>query len=140
MITAIVGKKGSGKTKLLNSMINTAASVCTGSIACIEKGSISTFRVNYGVRLVDADEFHVDNADKLYGLISGLIAGNYDIKQVFIDATFRIIGRDDVVLYDFLCDLRSLSEKFNVEFILTLSCAKEDLVGGVFDICTVKEP
>ena len=38
MIKLIIGKKGSGKTKALIEMVNSALAVTKGSVVCIEKG------------------------------------------------------------------------------------------------------
>ena len=37
MIKLIVGKKGSGKTKILVEMVNAAAKTTDGNIVCVEK-------------------------------------------------------------------------------------------------------
>ena len=34
----------------------------------------------------------IDNRDKLFGFISGVLNGNYDINRVYIDNSFRIVG------------------------------------------------
>ena len=53
MVKAIVGLKGSGKTKQLIDSINTAIKTESGSMVCIEKGSALTFDIDYRVRLID---------------------------------------------------------------------------------------
>lgn len=127
MIKAIVGKKGSGKTKRLMEIVNRYSRESLGSIVCIEKGDVSTFRVGHDVRLVNTNDYNIDSSEKLYGLIAGLLAGNYDTETVYLDSTFRIIGREQGVLCDFLKRLKFLSETHHVDFVLTLSCDKSEL-------------
>lgn len=121
MVKLLVGPKGSGKTKLFVESVNEAMRNSKGSVACIEKGSISTFRVSHKVRLVDADAFDIVCFEHLYGLLAGLCAGNYDITDIFVDATLRIGGRNMTELCGFVGKLFQLSKRYNINFTLTIS-------------------
>ena len=35
-----------------------------------------------------------DSYDAVYGFITGLLAGNYDITHIYIDPVFKMCGRD----------------------------------------------
>lgn len=94
MIKLITGKKGSGKTKILIDMINLAVSETNGSLVCIEKGETIRRSISYKVRWCDVDQFAVEGFDAVYGFIAGMLAGNYDIKEIFVDGIFKIGGRD----------------------------------------------
>ena len=85
MIQVIMGLKGSGKTKRLIDAINTAVENAQGDVVCIEYGKKLTYDVNYRVRLVNSEEYGINNIDKLQGLLSGLHAGNFDITNIYID-------------------------------------------------------
>ena len=94
MIKLIVGKKGTGKTKQLIDMMNDSVAKVNGNIVCIEEGMESTFNVNSNIRLIDNDEYKIDSYDRFYGFFAGVLAGNYDIEQVYIDGLMRIGTRD----------------------------------------------
>ena len=94
MIRLIVGNKGSGKTKTLIAMTNEAVAASSGNVVCLEKGLKLTYDISHKARLVDTDEYGVEGFDALYGFIAGLMAGNYDITHIFVDATLKIGGRD----------------------------------------------
>ena len=94
MIQVITGKKGSGKTKILLEMIDTAVAQSIGDIICIEKCMKLTYSVNHKVRLVDAERYNIASYDMFYGFVAGVLAGNYDIKEVFVDGILKIGGRD----------------------------------------------
>lgn len=94
MIKLITGKKGTGKTKILIDMINEAVQSTSGDLVCIEKGENIRRSISYKVRWCDADQFAVDGFDAVYGFIAGMLAGNYDIKEIFVDGIFKIAGRD----------------------------------------------
>lgn len=92
MIKLIVGSKGFGKTKILIDEVNKTAKTTTGSVVCIEKAMNLQFEIVPSVRLIHADEYNIDSYDVFYGFISGVLAGNYDIKDIFVDGILRIGG------------------------------------------------
>ena len=47
MIRVIMGKKGSGKTKQMIDMINSAVQTEHGNVVCIERGSKLTFDISH---------------------------------------------------------------------------------------------
>ena len=128
MMKLIVGNKGSGKTKTLISMVNDAVAVSKGNVVCIEKGSVMTFDINYKARLVDIDNYDIVGYEAFYGFLTGILAGNYDITHLFVDATLRIGGRDYAALADMLTKLdKVVAERGDTEVIFTVSCDKADL-------------
>lgn len=127
MVKLIIGNKGSGKTKELISMVNIAAESSNGSVICIEKNSNLTFNISSKARLLTTDSYGIAGADALFGFVAGICAGNYDITDIFIDATFKIIGRNYNELEALLIKLNDLSIVNNVDVILTLSCKQDDL-------------
>lgn len=78
-------------------------------------------------RLLTTDSYGIADADALFGFVAGICAGNYDITDIFIDATFKIIGRNYNELEALLIKLNDLSIVNNVDIILTLSCKQDDL-------------
>ena len=94
MIKLITGKKGTGKTKILVDMINNAVKDTNGDLICIEKGAKLTYDISYKVRLVDSDRFAIEGYEAFYGFIAGMFAGNYDIKEIYVDGILKIAGAD----------------------------------------------
>lgn len=95
MIKLIIGKRGSGKTKLLIDKVNAAAQSSNGNVVCIEKGMKLTFELDHKVRLIDADEYNIQGYDAFYGFVNGVLAGNYDIKEVYVDGILKIGAKED---------------------------------------------
>lgn len=108
MIQLIVGNKGCGKTKTLITMCNDAVSKSEGNVVCLEKGLKLTYDITHKARLVDTDEYNIEGFDTLYGFMAGLLAGNYDITHIFVDATFKIGGRDYEAFAQFIDKLVKL--------------------------------
>ena len=122
MVRVIMGKKGSGKTKQMIDLINSAVQTEHGNVVCIEKGEKLTFDIHYQIRLVESSEYDLTSYTALKGFISGLYAGNYDITHVFIDSLTKIVGGDTTVeTENFLDWLNTFSEKHNIKFTVTIS-------------------
>ena len=94
MIKLIVGTKGSGKTKTMIDLINEATKTATGNVVVIEKSMQLTTSINHAARLVDVDEYKNNGAEMLYGFVAGVLAGNYDITEMFIDGILKVCGHD----------------------------------------------
>ncbi len=129
MIKLITGTKGSGKTKAMIEMINKAAETTPGNIVCIEKSMKLTYDVSHAVRLIDVDEYAIAGYEMLYGFIAGVLAGNYDIVEVYIDGILKI-GGDMEGLETLLKKLESLS-KGSVNFVITVSADEASMTPGV---------
>ena len=94
MVKLIMGLKGSGKTKILIDQINNAVKDTNGCLVCVEKGETLRRSISYKVRWCDAEQFAIDSFAAFYGFVAGMLAGNYDIKEIFVDGIFRIAGAD----------------------------------------------
>ena len=133
MISLIIGHKGSGKTKKLIEMVNNAVETSKGNVVCVEKGTKLTYDINYRARLIDTDHYDIFGFSSLYGFLSGICAGNYDVTDILVDATFRIGGRDYNELASFLSKINSLSEISDTHFVFTISADESELPESVFE-------
>lgn len=127
MIKLIVGNKGSGKTKALINLVNQAVETSKGNVVCVEKGNTLTFDVKHTARLVDIDTYNVQGFDAFYGFFCGLFAGNYDITEVFVDATFKVGGKDFEAFAKMVDKLVKLTSESGATMTFTVSCDKNDL-------------
>ena len=125
MINLIPGKKGSGKTKVLVDMIVKSAAEATGNVVCIERGMKLTYEIPSKVRLVDAEEYGINSYDAFYGFVAGLLAGNYDIQEIYIDGILRIGGRDFDELGKMMEKVAILAK--DVKLVFTVSADADEL-------------
>ena len=122
MIKVIMGKKGSGKTKQMIDMINSAVQTEHGNVVCIERGSKLTFDISHQIRLVESSEYDITSYTALKGFVSGMYAGNYDITHIFVDSLYKITGDDDDAKAPaFLEKLDAFSKSSGVKVTLTIS-------------------
>lgn len=124
MIKLFIGAKGSGKTKTLIEMVNSAATTSKGSVVCIEKGDKLIHDVTYKARLIDTDAYSVYDAAALYGFIAGILASNSDITDIFVDSALKICGNDIDAFEKMLGKLESISKDVNV--IMTSSISVDE--------------
>lgn len=134
MIKIIIGRKGSGKTKMLVDMVNEATQTSLGNVVCIEKGDTLTYSVTHKARLIDADAYNISGYGEYYGMLAGIKSGNHDVTHIFGDATLRIGTRNYDELVEFFERIAKIED---VEFIFTVSADKEELPKKLFDIAEV---
>lgn len=127
MIKVLVGTKGTGKTKALLEQVNAASNVAKGNVVFISNSTASAmFDIAKSVRMIDTTDFDIVNYSEFEGFICGIISGNYDITNIFVDGLFKIVKSDDLDgLENFLDRLEKISAKFNISFVLTLSMDAE---------------
>ena len=138
MISLIIGKKGTGKTKVLVQHVNDAVHVSSGNVVCVEKETKLTYDVNYRARLIATDVFAISGYDAFYGFLSGICAGDHDITDIFVDATYRIAEdteRAGEALAAFLTKVNELSKISDTNFTFTISSDAEELPAAIFEYC-----
>lgn len=127
MVTLIIGKKGSGKTKKLIQLANEAVAKSQGNVVVIEKGAKLTYDVTHKARLIDTDVYGIKGYNMLLGFISGICAGNYDVTDIFVDSTFKICAEAADGIEDFIAKLDALSTEAEANITLLLSAAEAEL-------------
>lgn len=136
MITLIVGRKGSGKTKKLIESANQAVESSNGNVVVIEKGLKLTYDISHKARLIDSDEYGIQGPDALCGFISGICAGNYDVTDIYVDSTLKIIGQDMKVFAAFAEKMNKLSALANTKITLLVSADASDLPEEINAVAT----
>ena len=129
MIKLFIGGKGSGKTKTLIELTNSAAQTSNGSVVCIEKGDKLKHEITFKARLIDTDAFAVCDAEALYGFIAGILASNSDITDIFVDSSLKICGNDLAAFENMLNKLEKISE--NVNLVMSASVPVEEATEGI---------
>lgn len=131
MINVFIGKKGSGKTKKLIDYANKAVETSNGNVVVIEKGLKLTYDISHDARLIDSDAYGIKGLDALEGFLCGICAGNYDVTDILLDSTLKIIGQDMTALTDLITKAKKLSEAANVTFTLSISADESEIPAEV---------
>ncbi|MCR4601118.1 MAG: hypothetical protein K5767_05190 [Clostridia bacterium] len=132
MVKLIVGHKGTGKTKMMVDLANTAVKERDGSIVFIIKDNRLSHDLDYNIRMIVMDEYeYVTNIDEYIGFIYGILSSNHDIEEIFIDS---ILKHADITIDDlpeFLKRLSMISEKHKIDFVVSLSADESELDSSV---------
>lgn len=131
MLKLIIGVKGTGKTKTLINLVNGALEVTKGDVVCIEKGVKLRYDIKPTARLVDVDEYMVDDAQSLYGFVAGILASNHDVTDLFIDSTLKICKGDIPAFEQLVAELDKLVTKVGINLTMTVSMPEEDVSDAV---------
>ena len=135
MVTLLTGKKGSGKTKKLIQLANEAVASSSGNVVVVEKGQKLTYDVTHKARLVDTDHYEIQGYDALFGFLSGICAGNYDVTDIFVDSTFKICPEGIDGLEAFIKKASDLADASETKMTFLISAAEEDLPVGINAVC-----
>lgn len=131
MIQVILGKKGSGKTKRLIDLANDSLKSEHGVIVFVDDDKRYMYDLRHEIRFVNAGEFALGehrSADWFYGLLGGMLAVNFDISLIFVDAFARLINNTDWnQLGDLFDRLEKLSSHHNCDLVLSVSANPEVL-------------
>lgn len=128
MVKLIVGGKGSGKSRTLVEDLNGQAENPENNIICILRGDRLDKYVKFRVRMIDINEYPVNNSDELLAFIAGLNARDYDITHIYIDSIAKVVrSEDQEELIRFLAALNGMSERYNFESEIIYSCECDSL-------------
>lgn len=127
MVQLILGKKGKGKTKHLLDKVNKEVKTVSGNIVYLDKSAKHMYELNNRVRLIDVSSYMISNSDEFVGFICGIISQDHDLQQVYFDSFLKIACREDGNIDDIIKKLDVISEKFGVDFILSISLDEAEI-------------
>ncbi|KGF08778.1 MAG: hypothetical protein PUK14_06675 [Clostridiales bacterium] len=133
MVKLIVGHKGSGKTKQMIELANDTVDNSKGSVIFINKNSRLMYDLKYSIRVVCMEDFeHITNSDEYIGFIYGIISSDHDIETIFIDSILKHADFSLGDLPEFLTRLKNISKNYGMNFVVSLSADKEEMIGVDF--------
>ncbi len=125
MIQVIHGLKGSGKTKRIIDLANESIKQQKGDVVFVDDDNRYMFDLRHEVRFVNAGEYNMAGPEMLYGFLCGMLAQNFDVTLVFIDAFLKLVHAKPEDTEWFFKSLESLSVKRNINFVLSVSMDDE---------------
>ena len=121
MIQVIHGLKGSGKTKRIIDLANESIKQQKGDVVFVDDDNRYMFDLRHEIRFVNAGEYNMASPEMLYGFLCGMLAQNFDVTMVFIDAFLKLVRVKPEDTEWFFKSLESLSAKRNINFVLSIS-------------------
>ena len=116
MVQLIVGEKGKGKTKFLLDKVNNEVKDAHGSIVYLDKSPKHMYELNNKIRLI-----------AFLGFVSGIISQDHDLEQMYFDSFLKIANLEGQNITGVVAKLDEMSEKFGVDFVLSVSRNESEL-------------
>ena len=127
MVQLIVGKKGKGKTKHLLDKVNSEVQNVSGNIVYLDKSTKHMYELNNKIRLIDVSSYMISNADEFVGFICGILSQDHDLQQMYFDSFLKIACAEEIDIDPIINKLEAVSQKFGVDFILSISRDEAEL-------------
>ena len=138
MVKLLVGHKGSGKTKQMIDLANDQIETSKGSVIFINKNHRLMYDLKYRIRVICMEDFeHITNCDEYIGFLYGIISLDHDIETVYIDSILKHADFSLGDLPEFIDRLKKISKNYGMDFVVSLSAEKEEMIGVNFEGCEI---
>lgn len=124
MVKFILGAKGAGKTKWLIDQANNDIKEGNGNIAFVEVDDDHIFSLDYNVRLINADDYRLQNIESFYGFLCGLMAMDYDLQKIYVDGVYKVVKlniEELEFLFNKLSKVKEMEQReifINVDYVM----------------------
>jgi hypothetical protein len=140
MVKLIVGRKGAGKTKRMIDLANDRIENSDGNVIFINKNHRLMYDLKYTIRVVCMEDYEeITNSDEYIGFIFGIISSDHDIEAIFIDSILKHADVSTEDIPEFLDRLARISEKYEIEIIVSLSARPEDIGDSIRNFTVLNE-
>lgn len=138
MVKLLIGHKGSGKTNTMVQLANESIEKSNGSIVFINKNHRLMYELNFKIRVICMEDFeHITNCDEYIGFLYGIISLDHDIETVYIDSILKHADFSLGDLPEFIDRLKKISKNYGMDFVVSLSAEKEEMIGVDFEGCEI---
>ena len=127
MVEIIVGVKGKGKTKRLLEMANEAVKDAKGTVVYLDKSAKHMYELSNKIRLINVNDYEIMSSDGFTGFVSGIISQDHDLETMFLDSFLKLANLEGGDITPVVDTLEKIGEKYNVNFVLSVSMDAADL-------------
>ena len=138
MVKLLLGHKGSGKTKQMIDLANESVESSKGSVIFINKNHRLMYDLRYKIRVICMEDFeHITNCDEYIGFLYGIISHDHDIETIYIDSILKHADFSLGDLPEFVERLKDISKNYGMDFVVSVSAEKEEMIGVNSDGCEI---
>ena len=138
MVKLLIGHKGAGKTQQMIELANESVEHAKGSIIFINKNQRLMYDLKYRIRVICMEDYeHVTNSDEYIGFLYGIISADHDIETIFIDSILKHADFKLSNLPEFIDRLKDISKNYGMDFVVSLSAEKDEMIGVDFEGCEI---
>ena len=121
MVNLITGKNGKGKSRFLLEKVNSQVKEILGNIVYLDTSTKHMYELNNRIRLIDVFSYPVHSYESFLGFVSGIISTDHDLEQMYLDSFLKLSHLDASEIEGAIEDLKKISDKNSVNFILSVS-------------------
>ena len=127
MIQIISGVKGKGKTKYLIQKANEAIRTANGNVVYLDKNIKHMYELSNKIRLINVREYLDESYEGFLGFVNGIISQDHDLEYMFFDSFLTVSAVPEDKIEYLLDKLNETSDKYSVNFVLSISIDSENL-------------
>jgi hypothetical protein len=121
MIQVFCSKRGSGKSKKLIEMANEHSSSTSGHVVFLDDDNGPMYSLERSIRFVSTKEYKLKSLESLCGFLCGILSGDYDISEVYIDGLANIVNVNTEKDQEAFAILEELCSKFNIDIYMSVN-------------------
>jgi len=127
MLEIIIGEEGRGKTNILLNKANNESRIASGSVLYIDQNNKHIYELSNRISFINVQDFNINNSEMFLGFILGIISSDHSLEKVYLD-NFKILSKSHSDTLDGILDrLVELSEKYSIDFTVSLSMPVDEL-------------
>ena len=119
-------------------LANESVEHAKGSIIFINKNQGLMYDLKYRIRVICMEDYeHITNSDEYIGFLYGIISADHDIETIFIDSILKHADVKLTSLPEFIDRLKDISKNYGMDFVVSLSAEKDEMIGVDFEGCEI---
>ena len=91
------------------------------------------YELNNKIRLIDVSYYMISDSDEFIGFVCGIISQDHDLEKMYFDSFLKIACLDESEVEAVIKKLENISEKFKVDFVISISLDEDELPASVKD-------
>ena len=115
------------KKKHLLDRVNESVKSATGNIVYLDKNQKHMYELSNKVRLINVSDYLISNCDEFLGFLCGILSQDHDLEEMYLDSFLTIAVMKDEEITRVITKLEEISDKFHVNFVLSISRNESDL-------------
>jgi hypothetical protein len=76
-------------------MANAEVEKAAGNIVYLDDNNRCMYDLKYQIRFINTSDYSIDNTDKFYGFVCGILSRDFDISSVYIDGLKKMVGKEE---------------------------------------------
>jgi hypothetical protein len=85
------------------------------------------YELNNRIRLINISDYMIENTDQFLGFISGMVAQDHDLEQVYFDGFLDMACLQDKDITPAIRKIQKISDAFDVNFIVSASLDEHEV-------------